>query len=222
MHQKQDIFTIAGGRAKFHRTNYNPTSDAVWLAAAATRAKNILDVGIGTGGVAMLLNGNVTGIDISDKMLADAAANAELNGRKIELINADIMTWRTVRTFDLVVTNPPYFRGTAARHNAHHNADIYKWTRACLRRVRPRGCFCTIVDAAVLDRVIAALHDGAAGDIEIIPLFGARRTAERVIIRARLGVRGGARIHSGFDMNDERILRDGLTVDDLFTSITVK
>ncbi len=219
MSQKQDIFTVCGGRVKFRRGSYNPTSDAVWLAAAAIPAKTILDVGVGTGGVALSLNGKITGIDISEQMLLDAAANAELNGREIELIRADIMTWRTARTFDLVVTNPPFFRGTPAKHNAHHNADIYKWTRACLKMVRPRGYFCAIIDAGVLDKTIAALHDGNAGDIEIIPLFGAKNTAERVIVRARLGSRGGVRVYSGFDMGDERILRDGLTIDGLFTNI---
>lgn len=208
-----------------HRGIYNPTADAVWLAAFADRkTKTVLDVGIGTGGVSLCIlahnpNINITGIDVSDEMLAECAKNAELNARNIELVRADILTWRTGRTFDLVVSNPPYFNGTPAKHNAHHNADLYKWTRACMKRVKPRGYFHTIVDAVAMDKVIAALHDGKAGDIQIIPLFGAKNTAERVLIGARLGVGTGLRLFSGMSMNDERVLRDGLTIDAIFTMV---
>ncbi len=231
MRKTQDIFDISGGRVKIRRGAYNPTSDAVWLAAAApNKSKTILDVGCGTGAVSLCLlarnpNLEITGLDISDTMLIDAAANAELNGREIELVNNDILKWRTARTFDLVITNPPYFMGSAAKHNAHHNADIYAWTKKCIARVKPRGHFATIVATGVIDKVIAALHDANAGDIEIIPLFGSipnpqsKAPSERAIIRARAGVRGPAKIHPGISMQDERVLRDGLTIDCLFTNL---
>jgi tRNA1(Val) A37 N6-methylase TrmN6 len=164
-------------------------------------------------------NLQITGIDISEQMLSECAANAALNGREIELINADILKWKTDRTFDAVITNPPYFKGTAAKHGAHHNADLYEWTRACLRRVRPRGYFYIIIDSAVMDKVIAGLHDGKAGDMRIIPLYGAKGCAERVLISARSGANGGAMLLSGLSMNDERVLRDGLTISELSTTI---
>ena len=130
MTAKQDIFTLMGGRVKMHRGFYNPTSDAVWLAAfAPTDAKTVLDVGIGTGGASLCLlannpNAQITGLDISEQMLNECKSNAELNNANIELINADITTWKSDRTVDLVITNPPYFNGTPAHHNAHHNADL--------------------------------------------------------------------------------------------------
>lgn len=222
MLQKQAIFNLIGGKVRFYRANYNPTSDAVWLAAFAKDAKTVLDVGIGTGGATLCYmarntSANITGIDISNDMLTECARNARLNNRDIELINTDIMKWRTSRTFDLVMTNPPYFKGTPAKHNAHHNADIGEWTRRCLKRVRPRGYFCTIIDAGIVHEVIAALS--GAGDITILPLFGAKNTAERVLVGARLGVRGGTKLLAGVSMNNEGVLRDGLTIDALFTSI---
>ena len=121
MSEKQAIFTMLGGRVRLYRGTYNPTSDAAWLAAFAADipARTVLDIGVGTGGAILCLLATskiktATGIDVSDKMLAECAKNAELNNRNIELINADIMNWRTPRTFDLVITNPPYFRGTPA------------------------------------------------------------------------------------------------------------
>lgn len=218
MSEKQEIFTLMDGRIKMYRGTYNPTSDAVWLAAFAgdTNVKTILDVGIGTGGVALCLgthlpDAHITGIDVSDTMLTACAQNAELNNSDIELLNADIMTLRTARTFDMVVSNPPYFKGTPAIHNAHHNVDLVKWTRKCVARVRPRGYFCTIIDATVLADVISAMK-ASCGDIQILPLFGAGRTAERVLLRGRVGVHTGTKLHFGLSMNTESILRDGLTI----------
>lgn len=218
MAQKQDIFTLMGGRVRLWRGRYNPTSDAVWLAAMAadTRAQTVLDAGVGTGGAALCLMANnpdavVTGLDISPEMLAECGANAELNGRAIELIKADITTWRTNRTFDLVITNPPYFKGTPAKHNAHHNADLGLWTRKCLARVKPRGTFVIVVDAAAAATIVAQMAE-KCGDIEIMPLFGARKTAERVLLRGRLGTRGPTLIHAGLSMNTDAVLRDGLTI----------
>lgn len=217
MNQKQVFFTVLGGRVKFYRGDYNLTSDAVWLAAFVaknTKIKNILDVGIGTGGVSLCLlehkpDLEITGIDISQKMLGKAEKNAELNNRQIKLLNEDILSWKTSKTFDAVITNPPYFKGNAAKHGAHHNVDLNKWTMTCLKRVKPRGYFYTIIDTNVAGEVIAALYNGKAEDIEIIPLFSTgKKIAERVLISARLGVKTGTKIYPGMLINDKKILQD--------------
>lgn len=216
-----------GGRVLMHRGRYNPCSDAVWLAAyAPVNAKTVLDIGIGTGGVALCLlahnpSARVTGVDISQEMLEECAKNAELNNRDINLINADIINWSTNDVFDLVVSNPPYFKGTPAVHNAHHNADLSAWTRAALRRVRPRGHLCMVIDVAVLGEVVAAMNT-VCGDIDIFPLFGARSVAERVLVSGRLSTRGGTVLHSGLSMNTEAILRQGLTIADFLSRLDAK
>ena len=227
MNIKQDIFTLVGGRVKMRRGHYNPTSDAVWLAAfAPSGVKSVLDVGVGTGGVSLCLHAHnpdvsITGIDTSDKMLNACRENAELNGADIELINADINTWRTTRTFDLVITNPPYFNGTPARHNAHHNADLGTWVARCIARVRPMGTFCIITDATTVARVVAEMSQ-KLGAITILPLFGARDVAERVLISGRLGSRGVSVLHRGLPMNYEPVLRDGLTIADTLSKLSQK
>ncbi len=224
MSQKQEIFTLMGGRVRILRGKYNPTSDAVWLAAFVPRnKKTILDVGIGTGGVSLCVlvnnpNTKITGIDTSSEMLDECSENAKANEYDIELINADIISWHTDRTFDVVVTNPPYFRGTPAKHNAHHNADLTMWVCRCIARVKPRGYFCTIVSADRMAEVISEMHKHC-GDITILPLFGAKNIAERVLIRGRVGTKGGSTLYKGLSMNFDLVLRDGLTIDDSLATL---
>lgn len=206
-------------------SQYNPTSDAVWLAAfAPTTAKSVLDVGIGSGGVSLCLlqhnpTAQITGLDLSRDMLDICEQNAQLNNTQLQLIQDDITTWRTNETFDLVITNPPYFHGTPARHNAHHNADLGLWVSRCISRVRPTGTFCIITDAATTATVIAEMAK-KLGDIQILPLFGAKDTAERVLISGRLGTRGISVLHRGLPMNSRPILWDGLTVADFLSKLS--
>ena len=156
-------------------------------------------------------NAQITGLDISEQMLDECKSNAELNNANIELINADITTWKSDRTFDLVVTNPPYFQGTPAKHNAHHNADLKTWVKKCIARTKPNGYFCIITDATTLGTIIPEISS-KCGDLNIFPLFGARDTAERVLVRGRVGSRGISVLHRGLPMNWEPVLRDGLTI----------
>lgn len=227
MGTKQEIFTLLGGRVKIQRGIYNPTSDAVWLAAfAPNTSKTVLDAGIGTGGVALCIHthnpyAQITGLDTNPEMLSACAQNAKLNDTEIELINTDITTWHTTRTFDLVVTNPPYFNGTPAQHNAHHNADLPQWVSRCIARVRPMGTFCIITDAATISTVIAEMSK-KLGDIHILPLFGAKRTAERVLISGRLGTHGISTLDQGLPMNCAPILRDGLTINNYLSTLDFK
>ncbi|MDR0967967.1 MAG: methyltransferase [Rickettsiales bacterium] len=197
MIKKQDFFTTMNGAVKFLSDGYHTTGDAVYLAqfASVAKIKTALDVGIGTGGVALNLLAlrpeiKITGLDNNKKMLNTAAQNAALNGRKIELVNADIFNWKTDRTFDAVITNPPYFRGSPAAHGAHHNTNLTEWTRACLKRVRPRGHIFIIVDTLQMSEIVATLHVGGAHGITIQPIFN----NSRVLIAARTGVKTGSKI----------------------------
>ena len=226
MTEKQGNFTLLNGRIKMIRSFYNPTSDAVWLAAyTPNNPKKVLDVGIGTGGISLCLQShfpetNITGIDISDEMLKACKNNIELNGTTINLLKQDILTWSTTERFDLVITNPPYFNGTPAQHNAHHNTDIAKWIKRCCARVKPNGYICTITDALCASKIISILEDKHFGNIQIFPLFGGKNSAERVLIRAKQGAKTGTTIFQGSSMNNDLILRDGLTIDTLLSKLT--
>ena len=203
-----------------HPSLYNPTSDAVWLAAfVACAPRKVLDVGTGTGAVALCLMArlgeiDMTVLDISSEMLDAAKQNFELNDKTANFINADILSWRTNQTFDLVITNPPYFKGTPATHNAHHNSNLELWTRKCIARVRPKGVFITIVDATETGTIISEMTKHC-GNIQVLPLFSKKHSAERVLLSCQVGRAPTTTIIHELPMNCDKILRQGLGIGEI-------
>ncbi|MCF8379557.1 MAG: peptide chain release factor N(5)-glutamine methyltransferase [Bacteroidales bacterium] len=78
----------------------------------------ILDIGTGSGCIAIALKKNlpdtkITAVDVSDFALGLATQNAEINETKIEFQHLDILepkTWVLKGTFNVIVSNPPYVR----------------------------------------------------------------------------------------------------------------
>lgn len=87
--------------------------DAVCEWAGGRMGLRVLDIGTGSGCIAVALSekldgAEVVGIDVSDEALAVARHNVE--GRGVELRKVDILTAEAgdIGTFDIVVSNPPY------------------------------------------------------------------------------------------------------------------
>ena len=75
--------------------------------------KEILDIGTGSGCIAISLaknlpNAKVTALDISKEALEVAKENAKLNNVNIKFINADIFEYQSDKKYDMIVSNPPY------------------------------------------------------------------------------------------------------------------
>ena len=75
--------------------------------------KEILDIGTGSGCIAISLaknlpNAKVSALDISKEALEVAKENARLNNVNIEFIHADIFEYQSDKKYDIIVSNPPY------------------------------------------------------------------------------------------------------------------
>lgn len=80
---------------------------------AGVDAPCVLDVGTGTGAIALALvdehpGARATGLDCSPDALALARENAEATGIAIELVEGDALAGLPPGPWDLVVSNPPY------------------------------------------------------------------------------------------------------------------
>ena len=93
------------------------TSELVeWIASEATGKESILDIGTGSGCIAISLahkqlKSNVTAWDISNEALAIAAENSKANGQTVTFEHVDILAYQpTCEQFDIIVSNPPYIK----------------------------------------------------------------------------------------------------------------
>ena len=79
-------------------------------------AGNILDVGTGSGCIAIALKKNlhaatITAIDISENALSIAKENAAIQKTAIQFLQVDFLNeknWQTFGMFDMIASNPPY------------------------------------------------------------------------------------------------------------------
>ncbi|MCQ2343995.1 MAG: methyltransferase [Paludibacteraceae bacterium] len=106
-------------------------TDGVLLGAWAEGGKRILDVGTGTGLIALMMaqryeTAMVTGIEINGDAIKDAVGNAANSpfAERVEIVGSALQDW-VGRGFDAVVCNPPFFVRSLkcpdeGRRNARH------------------------------------------------------------------------------------------------------
>ena len=80
-----------------------------------SKSKNILDVGCGSGLIAIMAaqrsDAQITGIEIDKDAAIQAKENTENSpwAERIEIINCDFLKYNTDKKFDTIICNPPYF-----------------------------------------------------------------------------------------------------------------
>ena len=170
-------------------------TDGVLLGAwAAVRPQDrrMLDIGTGTGLIALMLaqrapEAHVTGVDIDDVGQARENAAASPWSGRVAFAQCPVQEFGTPEPFDLIVSNPPFFvdsltcpdRGrTAARHAVH--LPFGDLRDAVLRLLAPGGRFAVILPTAEAERFLAV----CAGRLALVRRTDVRTTPRRPAKRA--------------------------------------
>ena len=186
---------------------YRAAMDAVFLAAAcpAQAGESVLDLGLGVGVASLCLGRRVsgmalTGLEVQPAYAALARANAVRNDLALDVIEGDAAAMPDMlraRSFDHVITNPPFFEPGKGLSNPDAGRDtafreslgLGPWLDVALRRVGPKGSLTVIHRAERLAEMLAALH-GRLGALRITPLQSrVGQSAKRVIVRGKKGSR---------------------------------
>jgi len=77
-----------------------------------SRSQHILDIGTGSGCIAITLDkkiqGKVDGLDISDEAISVAKRNNFLLNANVNFFKSDILNYLPQKKYDIIVSNPPY------------------------------------------------------------------------------------------------------------------
>lgn len=89
-----------------------PETEHVVEAALELHARRVLDIGCGSGAIAISIqcesDASVCASDVSPKALHVARENADRLGARVRFAAADLGSCFAPRSFDLIVSNPPY------------------------------------------------------------------------------------------------------------------
>lgn len=116
----------------------------------------ILDIGTGSGCIAIALNKNifrskVDAIDISEKALKIAEDNAFCNNAFIKFWQADILNWKNysfASKYDIIVSNPPYVRESEKAYMHSNVLDYEPETALFVKDENPLLYYKSIIDFA--------------------------------------------------------------------------
>lgn len=145
-------------------------TDGVLLGAwtSVERATKILDIGTGTGLVALMLaqrslpDAHIVALEIDEAAAGQAIENVEKSVWKgrIEVVQADFRLYNSPIKFDVIVSNPPYFvdslecpdrQRSTARHN--NSLTYEELLQGVARLLSEDGCFTIVIPTDVADKV---------------------------------------------------------------------
>lgn len=144
-----------------------------WVVSGAKRGARILDVGTGSGAIAVALAKKVEGaevvaVDISERALQIAAENVARHSANVTLVKADALGDMThLGQFDIIVSNPPYIPQSdiAAMHS---NVVDYEPHTALFVADSDPLCFYR----SIAQNGVKMLRDGGSLYFEIYERFG--------------------------------------------------
>jgi tRNA1Val (adenine37-N6)-methyltransferase len=137
--KKESLFHFKKFSVRHDRSGMRVGTDGVLLGAWAdvTGVKRILDIGSGTGVIALMLaqrsegHTKIEAVEIDEHAHADAVENFNASPWKEKLIahHTTIQNFNSLFQFDLIVSNPPYFQNSfkppdQKRQTARHTETL--------------------------------------------------------------------------------------------------
>lgn len=205
---------------------YRAAVDPVLLAAAVRpkdtgAGEKALDLGCGVGAAMLCLAERVgklhiDGLELQPELADLARQNVAANGHqdRVRVFDGDLL--RPPATLQLedyhhVFANPPYMSGDRGNHppneskriaHVESDADLEDWVDAALKFCRTKGSITFIYRADRLAELLIGL-EGRAGEVTVFPLWPKDgEIANRVIVRARKGIKSPMQLMSGLTLHD--------------------
>ena len=171
-------------------------SDGVMLGAWAKGGNRILDVGTGTGLIALMMsqrfpNAEVLAIDISEDAFAQAGRNVANSkfADRIEVRHMSFQDLSVANRFDAIVTNPPFFIDSLKNPNQTRNlarhTDMLSYSdlfHSAKRLLAADGCFSAIIPSDYKDRFV---HEACLCGFFLSRVYGIK-TVERKHVKRYL------------------------------------
>lgn len=144
-------------------------TDAVILGSLADshEAKHILDLGTGTGIIALMLaqrsNAQVTAVELENNAYQQAQENCKNSpfSNRLHLIQQDILSLNLDQKFDLIVANPPYFEHSLKAKNEPRTLaravqqSHLQWLEIAYKHLTPTGKISFILPSEAAIKLIS-------------------------------------------------------------------
>lgn len=179
-------------------------TDGVVLGVLASCAEpqRILDIGTGTGLVALMLaqryaQATIDAVEIVDEAAQQANENAQQSpfAERVNIYKSDINTHETEHKYDMIVSNPPYFVNSLlnpdeARATARHTQSLTyeNLVRAVAQLINTDGVFAVIIPSEAKEQMRYLC------ELSGLRLFSAiyirtteRKQPKRVVLQFRFG-----------------------------------
>ncbi|MFN3315853.1 MAG: tRNA1(Val) (adenine(37)-N6)-methyltransferase, partial [Raineya sp.] len=138
MRRKNTYFQFKYFRVNQRRAAMKVSTEACILGGYCQKEnpKNILDIGTGTGLLALMLNqkypqADITGIEIDENAFLEAQENIKDNlAEKIQLRHQSVQDFVRYNNqkFELIVCNPPFYEKHLLSENEHRNIALHQET----------------------------------------------------------------------------------------------
>ena len=163
-------------------------TDGVLLGAWADchGAKHILDIGTGTGVIALMLaqrnaNAEICAVEIDEIAARRARSNFDLSpwAERLTVENCAVQAFDPTEKFDLIISNPPYFVDSllppdAKRSTARHTHDLSfeELDKAVCRLLTNDGCFALILPTAEFEKYLTITQLYLVRRCDVYPTIG--------------------------------------------------